>query len=323
MPDIGITPGGLLSGKRGLIMGVANERSLAWGIARTAAAHGAQLALSYPNEAVGRRVRTLAPALGPVELLQCDVGCDDDLDRMAAELSRLWPDQPIDFVVHAVSYSDKTELVGPYLRTSRRNFALALDLSCYSFTAVAQRIAPLMRHGGSLLTLTYLGSERVVPHYNVMGVAKAALEASVRYLAVDLGRQNIRVNAISAGAVKTLASSGISGMRHLIKWAEVNAPLRRNTTIDDVGRAALSLISDLGQGITGEIVHVDNGYNIVGMVAIDEALRSAPVLVEIGQQLERQKEAAAKPVAKDDEPLHQKQEWSPETSREKSFSSKS
>ncbi len=293
MPDNGVTSGGLLSGKRGLIMGVANERSLAWGIARIAAAHGARLALSYPNEAVGRRVRGLATELGPVDLLQCDVGSDEDLDRMVAELSGIWRGEPVDFVVHAVSYADKSELFGPYVQTTRRNFTMALEISCYSFTAVAQRIAPLMRRGGSLLTLTYLGSERVVPHYNVMGLAKAALEASVRYLAVDLGKQNIRVNAISAGPVKTLASSGVSGMRHLIKWAELNAPLKRNTTIEDVGRAALSLISDLGQGITGEIVHVDNGYNIVGMVAIDEALRGASILDELGQQLERQLKQAA------------------------------
>lgn len=291
MPNVVATSGGLLAGKRGLIMGVANERSLAWGIAQIAAAHGASLAFSYPNEAVGRRVKALTSELGSAELLQCDVSSDEDLDRMAADLSKVWPGEPIDFVVHAISYSDKNELFGPYVRTTRQNFATALEVSCYSFTAVAQRIAPLMRSGGSLLTLTYLGSERVVPHYNVMGVAKAALEASVRYLAVDLGARNIRVNAISAGPIKTLASSGISGMRHLIKWAEVNAPLKRNTTIEDVGRAALSLISDLGQGITGEIVHVDNGYNVVGMVAIDEALRSVPVLLELGQQLERQKTA--------------------------------
>lgn len=299
MPDNGVTSGGLLSGKRGLIMGVANERSLAWGIARVAAAHGARLALSYPNEAVGRRVRGLAKELGAVDLIACDVSSDDDLDRMAADLPKIWPGQPVDFVVHAVSYSDKNELAGPYVQTSRRNFATALDVSCYSFTAVAQRVAPLMRDGGSLLTLTYLGSERAIPHYNVMGVAKAALEASVRYLAVDLGRHNIRVNAISAGPIKTLASSGVSGMRHLVKWAETNAPLKRNTTIEDVGRAALSLISDLGQGITGEIVHVDNGYNVVGMVAIDEALRSAPVLIELGKQLARQTAAASATLGKE------------------------
>ncbi len=286
------TSTGLLAGKRGLIMGVANERSLAWGIARIAAAQGATLAFSYPNEAIGRRVRALTGELPSAPLLCCDVSSDDDLDRMASDLSALWPGEPIDFVVHAISYSDKNELSGPYVRTSRKNFATALDISCYSFTAVAQRVAPLMRSGGSLLTLTYYGSERVVPHYNVMGVAKAALEASVRYLAVDLGARNIRVNAISAGPIKTLAASGISGMRHLIKWAELNAPLKRNTTIEDVGRAALSLISDLGQGITGEIVHVDNGYNIIGMLAIDEAMRSVPVLSELAEQVERQKQAA-------------------------------
>jgi enoyl-[acyl-carrier protein] reductase I len=287
-------PGGLLTGKRGLIMGVANERSLAWGIAQVAAAHGASMAFTYANEALGRRVRALTGnSIPSARLLQCDVSSDEDLDRMVTTLSDAWPGEPIDFVVHAISYSDKSELVGPYLRTSRRNFATALDVSCYSFTAVAQRIAPLMRSGGSLLTLTYLGSERAVPHYNVMGVAKAALEASVRYLAVDLGRQNVRVNAISAGPIKTLAASGVSGMRHLIKWAEMNAPLKRNTTIEDVGRAALSLLSDLGQGITGQVVHVDSGYSIVGMVAIDEARRAAPVLVELGEQFDRQKGALA------------------------------
>ncbi len=283
-----------MTGKRGLIMGVANERSLAWGIAQVAAAHGASMAFTYANESVGRRVRALtANSIPSAQLLQCDVSSDEDLDRMITTLSEVWPAEPIDFVVHAISYSDKSELVGPYLRTSRRNFATALDVSCYSFTAVAQRIAPLMRSGGSLLTLTYLGSERAVPHYNVMGVAKAALEASVRYLAVDLGRQNIRVNAISAGPIKTLAASGVSGMRHLIKWAEVNAPLKRNTTNEDVGKAALSLLSDLGQGITGQVVHVDNGYNIIGMVAVDEAQRAAPILIELGQQFDRRKEALA------------------------------
>ena len=292
MTTIAATPGGLLAGKRGLIMGVANDRSLAWGIAEVAAAQGAHLALSYPNEAVGRRVAALATQLDKATLLQCDVGSDADLDRLARELASLWPDEPLDFVVHAVSWSDKNELSGPYLQTSRENFRTALDLSCYSLTAVARRVTPLMRSGGSILTLSYLGAERVVPNYNVMGVAKAALEASVRYLAVDLGGRNIRVNAISAGPIKTLASSGVSGMRHLVKWAGLNAPLKRNTTIEDVGRAALSLISDLGQGITGEIVHVDGGYNVVGMVAVDAARQSAPVLVELSEQLERQKEAA-------------------------------
>ena len=294
MTTVAPAPGGLLTGKRGLIMGVANDRSLAWGIAETAAAHGAHLALSYPNDAVGRRVAALAQQLDRVTLLQCDVGSDTDLDRLAAELAFLWRDEPLDFVVHAVSWSDKSELSGPYLQTSRENFRTALDLSCYSLTAVAQRVAPLMRSGGSILTLSYLGAERVVPNYNVMGVAKAALEASVRYLAVDLGNRNIRVNAISAGPIKTLASSGVSGMRHLIKWAALNAPLKRNTSIEDVGRAALSLISDLGQGITGEIVHVDNGYNVVGMVATDQAPQSATVLMELGEQVERLKDAGGR-----------------------------
>jgi enoyl-[acyl-carrier protein] reductase I len=302
MPDTAITPAGLLAGKRGLIMGVANERSLAWGIARIAAAQGARLAFSYPTEAVRRRVKALTGELAHSALIRCDVGSDADLDRLPGALTEIWPGEALDFVVHAISWSDKAELSGPYLRTSRRNFATALDISCYSFTAVAQRVAPLMRNGGSLLTLTYLGSERAVPHYNVMGVAKAALEASVRYLAVDLGRHDIRVNAISAGPIKTLASSGVSGMRHLVKWAEANAPLKRNTTIEDVGRAALSLVSDLGQGITGEIMHVDNGYNIVGMVAADEAMRSVPILLELGQQVNRLNQAA-RTAALNEEPV--------------------
>ncbi|MBS0517259.1 MAG: enoyl-ACP reductase [Proteobacteria bacterium] len=292
MPDAVGGTTGLLAGKRGLIMGVANERSLAWGIAQAAADQGATLAFSYANDAVERRVRAITRDLERAILLPCDVASDEDIDRMAADLARQWPGAPIDFVVHAISYSDKNELLGPYLQTSRRNFAIALDISCYSFTAVAQRLAPLMRPGGNFLTLTYLGAERVIPNYNVMGVAKAALEASVRYLAVDLGARGIRVNAISAGPIKTLASSGVSGMRHLIKWAELNAPMKRNTTIEDVGRAALSLISDLGQGITGEILHVDNGYNVIGMLAVDEALRSVPVLADLGAQAERQKAAA-------------------------------
>ncbi len=269
MPDTAIMPAGLLRGKRGLIMGVANERSLAWGIARIAAAQGARLAFSYPNEAVRRRVKTLAGELGPPPVLRCDVSSDADLDRLPGALAEIWPGEPIDFVVHAISWSDKTELTGLYLRTTRRNFATALDISCYSLTAIAQRVAPLMRAGGSLLTLTYLGSERVVPHYNVMGVAKAALEASVRYLAVDLGRHNIRVNAISAGPIKTLAASGIGDFRYILKWNELNAPLRRTVTIDEVGNAALYLLSDLGSAVTGECLHVDGGYHVVGMKAED------------------------------------------------------
>jgi enoyl-[acyl-carrier protein] reductase I len=264
-------PGGLLTGKRGLIMGVANERSLAWGIAQVAAAHGASLAFTYANEALGRRVRALTGnSIPSPQLLQCDVSSDDELDRMITTLSEIWPGEPsIDFVVHAISYSDKSELVGPYLRTSRRNFATALDVSCYSFTAVAQRIAPLMRSGGSLLTLTYLGSERAVPHYNVMGVAKAALEASVRYLAVDLGRHNIRVNAISAGPIKTLAASGIGDFRYILKWNEYNAPLRRTVTIEEVGDVGLYMLSDLSRSVTGEVHHADSGYHVIGMKAVD------------------------------------------------------
>lgn len=297
MPDTAVGTTGLLAGKRGLIMGVANERSLAWGIAQAAADQGATLAFSYANDAIERRVKAITRDLDQAILLPCDVASDEDIDRMAAALAQQWRGAPLDFVVHAISYSDKNELLGPYLQTSRRNFAIALDISCYSFTAVAQRLAPLMRPGGNFLTLTYLGAERAIPNYNVMGVAKAALEASVRYLAVDLGARGIRVNAISAGPIKTLASSGVSGMRHLIKWAELNAPMKRNTTIEDVGRAALSLISDLGQGITGEILHVDNGYNVIGMLAVDEALRSVPVLADLGAQAERQKTAAETEVS--------------------------
>jgi len=276
----------LLGGRRGLIMGLANERSLAWGIAREALAHGAELAFTYPNEAFGRRVRELVGA-GDRPLFTCDVASDESIDAAFASLADCWGDTPLDFVVHAISHADRNELAGPYINTSRRNFATALDVSCYSFTAVAQRAAPLMTRRGCLLTLSYLGAERVVPNYNVMGVAKAALEASVRYLAADLGPLGITVNAISAGPIKTLAASGVSGMRHMVRWTELNAPLRRGTNIEDVGRAALSLISPLGEGVTGEVVHVDGGYHVVGMVAVDEAERSAEVLRQIGHQATR------------------------------------
>ncbi len=278
---------GLLQGRRGLIMGLANERSLAWGIAKEAMAHGAELAFTYASDAVGRRIRALVGEADDHLLLGCDVSEDVSLDVAFSRIAEHWREAPLDFVVHAVSYSDKDELDGPYLNTSRRNFATALDISCYSFTAMAQRAAPLMTRGGCLLTLSYLGAERVIPNYNVMGVAKAALEASVRYMAADLGPQGIRVNAISAGPIKTLASSGITGMRHIVRWNELNAPLRRATTIEDVGRAALSLVSDLGQAITGEVVHVDGGYHAIGMVAVDEAERSARALLHLGEQAQR------------------------------------
>lgn len=275
---------GLLHNRRGVIMGLANERSLAWGIAQEAMRHGAELVFTYPNEAVGRRVRELAARCGAQHLVPCDVSSDESIDTAFQTIGRCWPGQPLDFVVHAISYSDKDELTGPYLATSRRNFAVALDISCYSFTAIAQRAAPMMEPGGSLLTLSYIGAERVIPNYNVMGIAKAALEASVRYLAADLGPHGIRVNAISAGPIKTLASSGITGVRHIVKWSELNAPLRRATTIEDVGRVALSVVSELGQGITGEVLHVDSGYHVVGMAALDEALRSAELLSQMGTQ---------------------------------------
>ena len=256
-----------MTGKRGLIMGVANDRSLAWGIAQALSAQGAELAFSYQGEALEKRVRPLAESLGAPLLFDCDVSSDESIDKLFDDLAALWP--TIDFVVHAIGFSDKNELRGRYADTSRANFALSMDISVYSFTAVARRAAAMMPNGGSLLTLTYYGAEKVVPHYNVMGVAKAALEASVQYLAVDLGRDNIRVNAVSAGPVKTLAASGIGDFRYILKWNELNSPLKRNTTLEDVGGAALYLLSDLGAGTTGENLHVDSGYHVVGMKAED------------------------------------------------------
>lgn len=283
--------GSLLRGRRGVIMGVANDRSLAWGIAQECWAQGAELAFTYPNESIGRRVRQLVASGRPSLLTLCDVSSDEDIDHAFDAIAQHWEGTPLDFLVHAISFSDWKELSGLYLNTSRRNFAVALDVSCYSFTAVAQRAARLMGNGGAMLTLSYLGAERVMPNYNVMGVAKAALETSVKYLASDLGPQAIRVNAISAGPVKTLASSGIAGMRYIVKWNELNAPLRRSTTIQDVGRAAVALISNLGQGITGEVVHVDSGYHVLGMVAVEEAGRSAEVLTQINDQVHRHGDA--------------------------------
>lgn len=259
----------LMQGKRGLIMGVANDRSIAWGIAKTLAEHGAELAFTYQAEVLERRVKPLAESLGPVLLMQCDVTDDASLDATFTELAKSW--DSIDFIVHAIAFSDKNELTGKYLDTSRSNFAQTMDISCYSFTAVAQRAAEMMSDGGSMVTLTYYGAERVMPHYNVMGVAKAALEASVRYLAVDLGDRGIRVNAISAGPIKTLAASGIGDFRYILKWNELNSPLRRNVGLDEVGGAGLYLLSDLGSGVTGEVHHVDCGYHTVGMVAVDSA----------------------------------------------------
>ncbi len=260
---------GLMAGKRGLIMGVANDRSIAWGIARAAHSQGAELGFTFQGEALEKRVRPLARSLGSDMVLPCDVASDEGIEQVFEEVDRRWGG--LDFLVHAIAYADKDELKGMYLNTSRENFIRSLDISCYSFTAVAQRAVPLMRDGGSLLTLTYYGAERVMPHYNVMGVAKAALEASVRYLASDLGKDRIRVNAISAGPIKTLASSGIGDFRYILKWNEYNSPLKRNVSIGQVGGSAVYLLSDLSNGVTGEVHHVDSGYHVVGMMAVDAA----------------------------------------------------
>jgi len=257
----------LMTGKRGLVMGVANDRSLAWGIAKTVQAHGAELAFTYQGEALERRVRPLAASLGSEFVVECDVTNEASLDGTFAAIEQRWG--RLDFLVHAIAFSDKEELKGKYVETSRGNFARTMDVSCYSFTDLCRRSVPLMSAGGSLLTLTYAGAERVMPHYNVMGVAKAALEASVKYLAVDLGGQNIRVNAISAGPIKTLAASGIGDFRYILKWNQYNSPLKRNVTIEEVGGAGLYLLSDLASGVTGEIHHVDCGYHVVGMKAVD------------------------------------------------------
>jgi enoyl-[acyl-carrier protein] reductase I len=258
---------GLMEGKRGLIMGLANDRSLAWGIAQALAAQGAELAFSYQGEALERRVRPLAEQLGSDLLIDCDVSDMGALDRAFGTLAERWP--TIDFVVHAIGFSDKNELRGQFVDTSLENFQMTMNISAYSFVAVAKRARAMMPEGGSLLTLSYYGAEKVVPHYNVMGVAKAALETSVKYLAMDLGPEKIRVNAISAGPIKTLAASGIGDFRYIMKWNELNSPLRRNVTIEDVGGAGLYLLSDLASGVTGEIHHVDAGYNVIGMKAED------------------------------------------------------
>ncbi|MDP7150578.1 MAG: enoyl-ACP reductase FabI [Paracoccaceae bacterium] len=257
----------LMQGKRGLIMGLANDKSIAWGIAKACADAGAELAFSYQGDALKKRVDPLAAQLGSEIVLPCDVSDETSIDRLFAELATKWG--KLDFIVHAIGFSDKSELRGRYVDTSRANFSLSMDISVYSFTAVMQRAEKLMTEGGSAITLTYYGAERVMPHYNVMGVAKAALEASVRYLAEDLGKDGIRVNAISAGPIKTLAASGIGDFRYIMKWNETNSPLRRNVSIDDVGNSALYLLSDLGAGVTGETHHVDAGYHIVGMKAVD------------------------------------------------------
>jgi len=254
---------GLMAGKRGLIMGLANDKSLAWGIARQLAEHGAELAFSYQGEALKKRVCPLAEQVGSDFLIECDVSDMDALDTAFDTLKSRW--ETIDFVVHAIGFSDKSELRGKYVDTSLDNFLMTMNISAYSLVAVAKRARAMMPEGGSILTLTYYGAEKVIPHYNVMGVAKAALESSVKYLANDLGPENIRVNAISAGPVKTLAASGIGDFRYILKWNELNSPLRRNITIDDVGGSGLYLLSDLSSGVTGETHHVDGGYHVVGM----------------------------------------------------------
>ena len=259
--------GALMHGKRGLVMGVANDRSIAWGISKALADHGADLAFTYQGEALEKRVRPLADSLGSQLVLPCDVTDTASVDNVFLTLGKEWGS--LNFVVHAIAYSDKDELKGRYIDTSSDNFAKTMNISCYSFTAICKRAAPMMKNGGSLLTLTYAGAERVMPHYNVMGVAKAALETSVKYLAADLGRDNIRVNAISAGPIKTLAASGIGDFRYILKWNEYNSPLKRNVTIDEVGGAGLYLLSDLSTGVTGETHHVDSGYHVVGMKAAD------------------------------------------------------
>ena len=267
MPDAHVlskpATGTLMQGKRGLIMGVANDRSLGWGIAAACAAQGAELAFTYQGDALEKRVRPLAAGVGSKIVLPCDVSDDAGMDAVFTTIGEQWGG--LDFVVHAIGWADKAYLRGKYLDTPRAAFLQALDISCFSFTAVAARAAKLMGPGGSLLTLSYLGAERVMPHYNVMGVAKAALEASVRYLAADLGGAGVRVNAISAGPIKTLAASGIGDFRYILRWNQYNSPLERNTTIEDVGGAGLYLLSDLSSGVTGEVHHVDSGYHTVGM----------------------------------------------------------
>ena len=258
---------GLMTGKRGLIMGVANDRSIAWGVAKACHEAGADLAFTYQGEALKKRVDPLAASIGVDTVLPCDVTDAASMDAVFATLAEKWGG--LDFVLHAIAYADKAELKGRYVDTSAENFAMSLNISCYSFTAIARRAEKLMDQGGAMLTLTYYGAEKVMPHYNIMGVAKAALEASVRYMAMDLGPQNIRVNALSAGPIKTLAASGIGDFRYILRWNELNSPLRRNVGQDDIGKAGLYLLSDLSSGVTGECHHVDCGYHVVGMKAED------------------------------------------------------
>ncbi len=265
----GLVSGNLMAGKRGLIMGVANDRSIAWGIAQACAAQGAELAFTYQGETLKKRVLPLANSVNSPIIEPCDVADEESLDKLFAIVKEKWG--KLDFVVHGIAFSDKNELDGFYVNTTRENFLKTMDISCYSFTAVAQRALPLMEEGGSLLTLSYIGAERVMPHYNVMGIAKAALEASVRYLSVDLGPKNIRVNAISAGPIKTLAASGIGDFRYILRWNEINAPMRRNVTQKEVGNTALYFLSDLSSGTTGEVMYVDAGYHNIGMMAVEQA----------------------------------------------------
>ncbi len=258
---------GLMAGKRGLIMGLANDKSIAWGIAQALAGQGAEIAFSYQGEALKKRVEPLIRSIGMSEMVECDVSSEESIDALFARLTALWG--RIDFLVHAIGFADKNELRGRYVDTTKANFLMTMDISVFSFTSVARRAAAMMPDGGSLLTLTYYGAEKVMPHYNVMGLAKAALETSVQYMAEDLGKDGIRVNAISAGPIKTLAASGIGDFRYILKWNELNSPLRRNVTQEEVGKAALYLLSDLGSGTTGEVLHVDAGYHVVGMKAVD------------------------------------------------------
>jgi enoyl-[acyl-carrier protein] reductase I len=268
---------GLMAGKKGLILGLANDRSIAWGIARQAAQHGATLAFTFQGEALEKRVRPLAQSVNAPLILPCDVTDEASVDGVFEAIAKTWGS--LDFVVHAVAFSDKEQLKGRYIDgITRENFLRTMDISCFSFTDICRRAEPLMTAGGSLITLSYYGAERVIPHYNVMGIAKAALEASVRYLATDLGPKGIRVNAISAGPIKTLAASGIGDIRTIIRWNELNAPLRRNVTIDDVGKTAVYFLSDLSAGVTGEVHHVDCGYHVVGMMAEESAAENADLL---------------------------------------------
>ena len=256
-----------LNNKKGIIMGIANERSIAWGVASTLANQGANLAFSYPSDSIKKRIEPLAESCGSNIFFHCDVSSDKSIESFFSSLKTVW--EEVDFIVHSIAFSDKNELKGDYVETSRANFLNTLNISCYSFTAICREGAKLMKNGGQFLTLSYLGAERVMPHYNVMGIAKSALETSVKYIASDLGKKNIRVNAISAGPIKTLAASGISDFRYILKWNQYNSPLRRTTTIEEVGKNAVYLLSDLSSGVTGEIIHVDCGYHVVGIKAVD------------------------------------------------------